>query len=151
MTISQGLVMNKDEDPGFEIIHLSFRKKLSESMYGGPVNYYIGNIVFRLTDPDAKGRMEYYMRENEDLSVAPDLELLEKYYEGLHFIFDKEEKENDDGEKYTPLDIRNKNGIKYEDVFYGTLGEWRTLPVDFELVDGAEPHSQRHYPVPHFY
>ena len=117
MTISQGLVMNKDEDPGFEIIHLSFRKKLSESMYGGPVNYYIGNIVFRLTDPDAKGRMEYYMRENEDLSVAPDLELLEKYYEGLHFIFDKEEKENDDGEKYTPLDIRNKNGIKYEDVF----------------------------------
>ena len=117
MTISQGLVMNKDEDPGFEIIHLSFRKKLSESMYGGPVNYYIGNIVFRLTDPDAKGRMEYYMRENEDLSVAPDLELLEKYYEGLHFIFDKKEKENDDGEKYTPLDIRNKNGIKYEDVF----------------------------------
>jgi hypothetical protein len=41
--------------------------------------------------------------------------------------------------------------IKYEDLFDGTLGEWRTPPVDFELVDGAEPHSQHHYPVPHLY
>ena len=41
--------------------------------------------------------------------------------------------------------------IKFEDVFDGTLGEWRTEPVDFELVDGAQPHSQRHYPVPHLY
>ena len=23
--------------------------------------------------------------------------------------------------------------------------------MDFELVDGAKPHSQRHYPVPHLY
>ena len=66
MTISQGLA-EKDDDPGFEIIHLSFRKKLSESLYGGPVNYYIGNIVFRLTDEDAINRMKYYMQENEEL------------------------------------------------------------------------------------
>lgn len=117
MSISQGLVMEENEDPGFKIIHLSFRKKLSESIYGGPVNYYCGNIVFRLTDPDAINRMKYYMEENEDLSVAPDLDLLEKYYEGLHFVFEKDEEVNDDGEKYTPLDIRNKNDIKYEDVF----------------------------------
>ena len=41
--------------------------------------------------------------------------------------------------------------MKYENVFDGTLGEWKTDPVDFELVDGATPHSQRHYPVPHLY
>jgi len=41
--------------------------------------------------------------------------------------------------------------VKYEDLFDGTLGEWKTEPVDFELVDGAKPHSQRHYPVPHLY
>ncbi len=41
--------------------------------------------------------------------------------------------------------------MKFEDVFDGTLGEWKTDPVDFELVDGAKPHSQRHYPVPHLY
>jgi hypothetical protein len=41
--------------------------------------------------------------------------------------------------------------IKYEDIFDGTLGEWRTSPVDFELTEGAQLHSQRHYPVPHLY
>ena len=119
MTISQGLLETEDEEPGFEIIHLSFRKKLSESIYGGPVNYYVGNIVFRLTNPDAKRRMDYYLEENEDIRVAPDLELMEKYYEDLHFVFGESEEldEEHDGEKYTPLDIRNKNGIKDEDVF----------------------------------
>ena len=119
MTISQGLVSEENEDPGFEILHLSFRKRESTHLYGGPVDYYIGNIVFRLTDPDARGRMEYYMRENEDIRVAPDEDLLNKYYEDLHFVFGESEEldEEHDGEKYTPLDIRNKNGIKDEDVF----------------------------------
>ena len=40
---------------------------------------------------------------------------------------------------------------KYEDLFDGTLGEWNTKPVDFYLKEGEEPHSQRHYPVPHLY
>ncbi len=47
--ISQGLVETENEDPGFEITHLSFRKRESSQLYGGPVDYYIGNIVFRLT------------------------------------------------------------------------------------------------------
>lgn len=117
MTISQGLVMEEDEDPGFEIIHLSFRKKESESMYGGPVNYYCGNIVFRMTDPDAKRRMDYYLEKNEELRVAPDLELMEKYYEDLHFKFEDDDEEDEDGNKLRKLDIVNKNGIKDEDVF----------------------------------
>jgi hypothetical protein len=135
MTLSQGLVETEYEEPGFEILHLSFRKKLSESMYGGPVDYYVGNIVFRLTNEDAKGRMEYIMRENERVRVAPDEELHDKYYDGLHFKFgskdlgdvvkgdDLEEEdsvEDEDGQKFYPLDIINKYGIKDEDVFiYG--------------------------------
>jgi hypothetical protein len=119
--ITQGLVEIENEDPGFEIIHLSFRKKKSNNMYGGPVDYYIGNIVFRLTNEDAKGRMEYIMRENERVRVAPDEELHNKYYDGLHFKFDREKEEvNEDGEKFYKLDIINKEGIKDEDVFiYG--------------------------------
>ncbi len=78
--ISQGLVETEDEDPGFEITHLSFRKKRSNNMCGGPVDYYIGNIVFRLTDEDAKGRMEYILKENERVRVAPDEELHDKYF-----------------------------------------------------------------------
>jgi hypothetical protein len=120
MTISQGLVETEDEEPGFEIIHLSFRKKLSNNMCGGPVNYYVGNIVFRLTEENAINRMKYYLQENEDIRVAPDLELMEKYYENLHFVFDDKEEEHEvDGEveTYRPLHIRNKHGIKDEDVF----------------------------------
>jgi hypothetical protein len=117
MSISQGLVMEENEESGFEILHLSFRKKLSESMYGGPVNYYIGNIVFRLTDPDAKRRMDYYLEKNEELRVAPDVELMEKYYEDLHFKFDDDDEEDEKGNKFTRLDIVNKHGIKDEDVF----------------------------------
>lgn len=119
MTISQGLLETEDEEPGFEIIHLSFRKKLSESMYGGPVNYYVGNIVFRLINPNAINRIQYYLQENEELRVAPDEDLLNKYFEDLHFVFSKDEEHEVDGEveKYTPLDIVNKNGIKDEDVF----------------------------------
>jgi hypothetical protein len=125
MTLSQGLVETENEEPGFEITHLSFRKKTSENMFGGPVDYYIGNIVFRLTDENAKGRMEYIMAKNERVRVAPDEELHEKYYDGLHFKFDTEEREEDavedeDGQKFYPLDIINKHGIKDEDVFiYG--------------------------------
>ena len=123
--ISQGLVETEDENPGFEIIHLSFRKRESSHLYGGPVHYYIGNIVFRLTNEDAKGRMEYIMKENETIRVATSEELLNKYYDGLHFKFDTKEKEEDavedeNGEKFYPLEIVNKHGIKDEDVFvYG--------------------------------
>jgi hypothetical protein len=122
MTISQGLVETENEDPGFEIIHLSFRKRESSHLYGGPVHYYIGNIVFRLTNEDAKGRMEYVMKENETIRVATSEELLNKYYDGLHFKFDKKEREEDavedeNGEKFYPLEIINKHGIKDEDVF----------------------------------
>ena len=111
--------MEENEEPGFQIIHLSFRKKLSNDLCGGPVNYYVGNIVFRLTEENAINRMKYYLQDNEDIRVAPDLELMEKYYEDLHFVFGESEEldEEHDGEKYTPLDIRNKNGIKDEDVF----------------------------------
>ncbi len=122
MTISQGLVESEHEDPGFEIIHLSFRKRESSHLYGGPVDYYIGNIVFRLTNEDAKRRMEYIMQENERVRVAPDEELHDKYYDGLHFKFNTEERkedavEDEDGQKFYPLDIINKHGIKDEDVF----------------------------------
>ncbi len=41
--------------------------------------------------------------------------------------------------------------VKYEDLFDGTLGTWKTDPVDFELKENEVPHSQRHYPVPHLY
>ena len=147
MIISQGLVMEKDEDPGFEIIHLSFRKRESTHIYGGPVDYYIGNIVFRLTDEGAIGRMKYYLEENERIRVAQDLELMEKYYDDLHFVFDDDDEEvEDDGEKYTPLQIVNKHGIKDEDVFIWAHRRNTTPLHDFiQYHEKFDVYSMREY------
>ena len=41
--------------------------------------------------------------------------------------------------------------VKYKDIFDGSLGAWETDNVDFELKEGAQPVSQRYYPVPHLY
>ncbi len=37
---------------------------------------------------------------------------------------------------------------EYEDLFYGTLGDWKTEPVSLELNNGAKPYHCRAFPVP---
>jgi hypothetical protein len=149
--LTQGLVETEDEDPGFEITHLSFRKRTSSQLYGGPVDYYIGNIVFRLTNEDAKGRMEYIMKENETIRVATSEELLDKYYDGLHFKFDKKESEEDavedeNGEKFYPLEIINKHGIKDEDVFiYGYRRNIEPLHDFIEYIEKFDCYRMHEY------
>ena len=36
---------------------------------------------------------------------------------------------------------------KFEDLFYGTLGTWKTTPVGLELKDNVKPVRSRPYPV----
>ena len=38
--------------------------------------------------------------------------------------------------------------LKFEKLFDGTLGDWDTDPVHFELKDGAKPYHGRPFPVP---
>ncbi len=33
-------------------------------------------------------------------------------------------------------------------MFDGTLGDWKTKPVNFELKEGAQPYHGRPFPVP---
>jgi hypothetical protein len=37
---------------------------------------------------------------------------------------------------------------KYETLFDGTLGDWKTKPVSFQLKEGALPYHGRAFPVP---
>ena len=37
---------------------------------------------------------------------------------------------------------------KFEDIFDGTLGTWKTTPVDLGLKDNAKPVCSPPYPVP---
>ena len=37
---------------------------------------------------------------------------------------------------------------EFEELFDGTLGDWKTEPVELELREGEKPHSSRYYPMP---
>ncbi len=37
---------------------------------------------------------------------------------------------------------------EYEDLFDGTLGDWKTEPVSLELKEGVKPYHGRAFPVP---
>ncbi len=38
--------------------------------------------------------------------------------------------------------------MKYESLFDGTLGDWRTKPVSFQLKEGSKPYHGQAFPVP---
>jgi hypothetical protein len=37
---------------------------------------------------------------------------------------------------------------KYESLFDGTLGDWKTKPVSFQLKEGVSPYHSQAFPVP---
>ena len=56
--------------------------------------------------------------------------------------------------KHLTTDQRNKLLrllLNYEVLFDGTLGDWQTEPVSFELKPDAKPHHGRAFPVPHIH
>ena len=52
----------------------------------------------------------------------------------------------DDEQKANKLLVLLKD---YEDIFDGTLGKWKTEPVEIEIKTNDKPVSSRYYPVPH--
>ena len=40
---------------------------------------------------------------------------------------------------------------EFDELFDGTLDDWKTDPVSFELKEGAKPYHGRSYPVPNAY
>ena len=39
--------------------------------------------------------------------------------------------------------------FEFEDLFDGTLGDWKTESVSFELKEGSKPYHSRAFPIPH--
>jgi hypothetical protein len=53
----------------------------------------------------------------------------------------------------THLSLQDQNKllellIEFEELFDGTLGDWKTEPISFELKEGAKQYHGRPYPVP---
>jgi hypothetical protein len=40
--------------------------------------------------------------------------------------------------------------LKFEELFDGTLEDWKLPPVSFELKEGAKPYHGRPYPIPRY-
>ena len=41
--------------------------------------------------------------------------------------------------------------LEFEELFDGTLGDWKTEPVKFQLKPGTAPYHGRAFPIPHIY
>ena len=41
--------------------------------------------------------------------------------------------------------------LDFEELFNGTLGDWKTKPVGFKLKEGSTPYHGRPYPVPYIH
>ncbi len=53
----------------------------------------------------------------------------------------------------THLSLQDQNKLlelltEYEELFDGTLGDWNTEPISFELKEGTKPYHGRPFPVP---
>ena len=121
----EGMV-SKNKQKEFEIIHLSFRKVKSE---GREINYYIGNIVFRMLYGEGKQMLERDMEEYESVRVATDLNLLKRYNNSLEFKFGEIDEKTGTGE----LDIVSTEGIKREDVYIKAYHS-NTRPLNLSLI-----------------
>ena len=52
----------------------------------------------------------------------------------------------------THLSLQDQNKLlelltEYEELFDGTLGDWNTKPVSFELKEGTKPYHGRLFPI----
>ena len=41
--------------------------------------------------------------------------------------------------------------LQYEELFEGTLGDWQTEPISFNLKPGTKPYHGRAFPIPHIH
>ena len=95
---------------------------------------------------------------------------IDNFEEEIHFINDSETTEADRIQrivelKYAPADLEDivsniktinleekekllKLFNKFKHLFDGTLGSWKTSPVDLQLKEDAKPVFQKPYPVP---
>jgi hypothetical protein len=125
-------------EKSFEILHFSQRKWNSYHEQG----CYRINLVFRASDTDdeyysTKQRFLDESKEWKKSEIVQDLDLFQKYSDGLRMINKKsgknllegpadDEEKDDDG--LIPIDFVNDNGLEREDVYTkGYQENWNTM------------------------
>lgn len=106
----------------FEITHFSYRDWPSYHEQG----CYRLNLIFRIWDIDelsyTKERFLNETKEWQKTEIVTDLELAEKYIQGLRIVHkdtgrDILEEPYDKDEKFIPIEFVNDNGVEREEVY----------------------------------
>ena len=106
------------------------------------------NAIDRARDGEELNSMYQEIEEIETEELMQATEILDANYEKADI--GKEV----DSMTHLTLDQRRQLKVllfKYETLFDGTLGDWQTDPVDFELQDDAQPYRAKPMPVPHIH
>jgi len=74
----------------------------------------------------------------------------------LDAIYEKADLQAVVNENCAHLNVHDRNKLlellsEFEELFDGTLGDWNTEPVSFDLKEGAKPYHGRAFPVPKFH
>ena len=95
-----------------------------------------------------------FRKELEPISTREATHRLEEILDAEYLKADIPEIVNENCQHLTELQRRQliKLLTEFESLFDGTLGDWKTTPVSFELKEGAKPfHARRAFPVPKVY
>lgn len=117
----------------FEILHFSYRDWPSYHDKG----CYNLNLVFRIWDIDScsytKERFLNETKEWQKIEIVTDLELAEKYVQGLRIVHkdtgrDILEESCDKNEKFIPIEFVNDNGLERDEVYIqGYSRNWNSM------------------------
>lgn len=96
-------------NPDFEIFHFSYRPKIKDGF-----GWYNVNLVFRAYDSMFKTWCLNESKEWREVSVTDNIEIAEKYFDGIRLDFGSKDEEE---KLISKIHFHNDSGYKREDVF----------------------------------
>ena len=109
--------------------------------------------MLHIKDLQSKQARQQMYTDSEPLSTQDDLKRVTRILDSTYEKANLEEVVKDncahlsDDQRHKLLELLET----YEELFDGTLGDFQTEPVSFELKEGAKPWHGRAYPVPHIH
>ena len=102
-----------------------------------------------------KSKMEKAWAVNNSMACKPSSmqEATQQVVNILHAKYKKTDLQSVVSTNCIHLSLHNQNKLRellteHEELFDGTLGDWKTKPVSFELKEGTKPFHGRPFPVP---
>ena len=146
------------DKPAFDLIlGVKTLRKLGIVLDFRTNDFTIDEIILPMRDIQLsnKSRAEEAWSINNSMLHEPKitLEATKRAVQILDAKYEKADLQSVVDDNCSHLSLQDQNKLldlltEFEDLFDGTLGDWDTKPVSFELKEGAKPYHGRAYPVP---